>query len=299
LTFVASYQAIAAARAVPISCDVTEDTATLDLTDAESRISERTKAVMPVHYASYPAQLGEVYAFARSNGLRVIEDAAHAFGCRHDGRMIGSTGDVVCFSFDGIKNITSGEGGCVVSADDTMMSRVRDARLLGVEKDSAQRFAGSRSWDFDVTRTGYRYHMSNLFAAIGRVQLRRLPTEFAPRRIELAGRYREQLHDVPGIKLLKTDLGNVVPHIQPIRVTGDRRERVREALEAAGIQTGIHYKPNHLLSLFGAGGDSLPVSERLYGELLSLPLHPGLTDEEVDLTCKIIRTTLAEEDRAP
>ncbi len=114
LTFVASFQAISAAGAVPVACEVYPETVTLDLEDAARRITPRTRAVMPVHYASNPGDLEAVYGFARRHGLRVIEDAAHAFGCTYQGRKIGSFGDLVCFSFDGLKNITSGEGGVVV-----------------------------------------------------------------------------------------------------------------------------------------------------------------------------------------
>jgi dTDP-4-amino-4,6-dideoxygalactose transaminase len=288
LTFVATFQGISAAGAVPVACDVRLETATLDLNDAARRLTANTKAIMPVHYASYPADYDAVCAFAASHGLRVIEDAAHAFGCTFGGRKIGSFGDVACFSFDGIKNITSGEGGLVVSRDERVMERVRDARLLGVTRDTEKRYRGERSWEFDVEARGYRFHMSNLFAAIGRVQLRRFAGEFAPIRVDLARRYRSALAGVPGIALFDTDLGAVVPHIQPIRVLGGRRDRVREQLREAGIETGIHYKPNHLLTYFGGGTVSLPCAERLYSELLSLPLHPGLTADDVTRVSTIV-----------
>ncbi|MDP9047158.1 MAG: aminotransferase class I/II-fold pyridoxal phosphate-dependent enzyme, partial [Bacteroidota bacterium] len=117
LTFLSSFQAISAARAVPVSCDVYEDTLTIDLEDAAKKITKNTRAIMPVHYASNPAKIDALYSFAARYNLRVIEDAAHAFGCSYQSRKIGSFGDVVCFSFDGIKNITSGEGGAIVTAD--------------------------------------------------------------------------------------------------------------------------------------------------------------------------------------
>lgn len=293
LTFVATFQAIVAAGARPVACEVRPDTVSIDLADAARRCTGRTRAIMPVHYASNPGDLDSVYAFARERNLRVIEDAAHAFGCSYKGRKIGSAADLACFSFDGIKNITSGEGGAVVTSDPEAAARIRDARLLGVEKDSEKRYAGQRSWDFDVSRRGYRCHMSNIFAAIGRVQLARLDHEFAPARIALARRYRNALSDVPGVVLFHTDLGAVVPHIQPVRILNGRRDAVRNALERAGIQTGIHYKPNHLLTLFGGGRPRLPVTEQLYEEILSLPLHPGVTLDEVDGACGIVRSVAA------
>ncbi|MDO5484528.1 MAG: DegT/DnrJ/EryC1/StrS family aminotransferase, partial [Desulfovibrionaceae bacterium] len=199
--------------------------------------------------------------------------------------------DLVCFSFDGIKNITSGEGGCVVSFDAGDARLMADARLLSVQNDSRQRFAGGRSWEPEVVRQGWRYHMSNIMAAIGRVQLTRLDEEFIPARRSLAALYAERLAGIPHLALLESDPQDfIVPHILPVRILGGRKEAVREALAAQGIPTGIHYKPNHLLRFFGNGTPSLPVTEQLYSELLTLPLHPGLSAQEVEGVC----TALAE-----
>ncbi len=288
LTFVSSFQAISAARAKPVPCEVHPETITINLRDAENRITKKTRAIMPVHYASNPENLDKVYEFARKYKLRVIEDAAHAFGCTFKKKKIGSFGDIICFSFDGIKNITSGEGGAVVTQNTETAQRIRDSRLLGIEKDTEKRFLGERSWDFNVVEQGYRYHMSNLFATIGRVQLSRLNNEFAPKRIKLAKLYRKQLENVVGLQFLNTNLGPVVPHIQPVRVLEGKRNNLRLTLESQGIQTGIHYKPNHLLTFYNTGGMQLPVSERLYEELLSLPLHPGLSSNDVKKVCQTV-----------
>jgi dTDP-4-amino-4,6-dideoxygalactose transaminase len=245
---------------------------------------------MPVHYASNPAGLDATYDFARKHALRVIEDAAHAFGCRHKGRRIGSFGDVICFSFAGIKNITCGEGGCIVTADPEAAGRCRDARLLAVQNDSQARYSGARSWDFDVIDQGYRYHMSNIMAAIGRVQLGRLENEFGPQRVRLAALYREGLADLPGLAFLNREPEDaIIPHIMPVRVLHGRRDAVKAALAGAGIPTGMHYKPNHLLSRYGGGETSLPVTERLYNELMTLPLHPGLGEAGVEQICAVLR----------
>lgn len=293
LTFVASFQAVSGAGCVPVACEVREDTATIDLEDAEKRLTERTAAIMPVHYASNPWQVEAVYDFARRHGLRVIEDAAHAFGCRRDGRKIGSAGDMVCFSFDGIKNITSGEGGCIVAFDPEAARLCSDARLLSVENDAEKRFSGTRSWDFDVKRQGWRYHMSNIMAAIGRVQLSRLDGEFAPARRVLGALYRQLLSDVPGLALLRIDpADDIVPHIFEVRVLHGRKDAVKAALAEAGVPTGVHYKPNHLLTFYGGGRVSLPVTERLYGELVTLPLHPGISPDDVRRICATLRETL-------
>jgi dTDP-4-amino-4,6-dideoxygalactose transaminase len=293
LTFVATFQAISAAAAVPVACEVVPATITLDLEDVHKRLTSRSKVLMPVHYASNPGELAAMYDFARGHGLRVIEDAAHAFGCRYNGKKIGASGDIVCFSFDGIKNITSGEGGAIVTGDPAVAQRVRDARLLGVERDTDKRFSGQRSWEFDVHEQGYRYHLSNVLAAIGRVQLRRFPGELAPARVNRALQYRQRLGDVSALRFLDADLGEVIPHIQPVRVLNGQRNALREFLGTRGIETGIHYQPNHLLSLFGGGRVSLPVTEQLYGELFSLPLHPLLDETEVMWICDQIKAFLS------
>ena len=282
LTYVASFQAITAAGLKPVPCEISPPTCTIDLRDAEERLTARTKAIMPVHYASRVGDLDKIYEFAEKHSLRVIEDAAHAFGTLYKGKLVGSFGDVSCFSFDGIKNITSGEGGAVVTADRKVADFVKDARLLGVKKDTDKRYAGDRSWEFDVTDQGYRYHMSNLFAAIGLVQLERFDKEFKPRRQELARDYTKALKDLKGIELFSDngdDYDEIVPHIFPVRVLGKRRDALREHLIKANIECGVHYYPNHLLTYYKDGGARLPVTERLYGELLSLPLHPDLTGE--------------------
>lgn len=293
LTFIASFQAISATGAVPVACEVYPETVTLDLKDAGQRITPRTKAVMPVHYASNPGDLEAIYEFAQRHDLRVIEDAAHAFGCTYQGRKIGSFGDLVCFSFDGLKNITCGEGGAVVTSDPKVIQSVQDARLLGVHRDTEKRYQGARSWEFDVQQQGYRYHLSNLFAAVGRVQLQRFEGEFKPRRIELAQKYRSALTGAPDLKFFQGDPGPIVPHIFPIRVVNGKRDGLRQFLQDRGIESGIHYKPNHLLSFYGGAKGLLPVTERLYEELLTLPLHPGLRDEDVDHTIAAVMEFLS------
>jgi dTDP-4-amino-4,6-dideoxygalactose transaminase len=281
LTFVSSFQAITAAGAVPVACDIDPQTLLLDLDDARKRLTRRTKAIMPVHYSGGVGDLKSVYEFAKKYKLRVIEDAAHAFGTTYKGKKIGSFGDIVCFSFDGIKNITSGEGGAVLTADRKVAEFVKDARLLGIKKDTEKRFKGQRSWEFDVTHQGFRYHMSNLMAAIGRVQLKGFP-KFVRKRQLLAMRYEKNLAGCPGLSLVPRDYRTVVPHIFPVRILRDRRTALRDFLGEQGIETGIHYFPNHRLKFFHKTGAILSQTQRIYGEILSLPLHPKITNEQQD-----------------
>ena len=293
LTYVSSFQAISASNAVPIPCEVNINTGNISVDDAKDRVTDKTKAIMPVHYASNPEGIENVYNFAKSNGLRVIEDAAHAFGCSHKGKKIGSFGDVVCFSFDGIKNITSGEGGCLVTSDSKIAEYVRDVRLLGVEKDTEKRFTRKRSWEFDVSHQGYRYHMSNLFAAIGRAQLKKLDLVFGPKRKKIARSYRDELAGVRDLLFFQTNLEEQIPHIQPVRIVRGKRNLVKEILKKNNVETGIHYKPNHLLSLYSNTiKNKLPVTEKLYSEILSLPLHPNLETKDIIKISNLIKEVL-------
>ena len=138
---------------------------------------------MPVHYTGGVSNLNEIYEIADELNLRVIEDAAHSFGSKYNSKRIGSFGDISCFSFDGIKNITSGEGGCIVSSDKNVIDKIKDLRLLGVEKDSENRYLGKRTWSFDVNKQGWRYHMSNIMASIGIQQLKKFKIFFKEKKI--------------------------------------------------------------------------------------------------------------------
>lgn len=293
LTYVASFQAISATGAKPVACDINPESCVLDWRDAEQRITSQTKAIMPVHYSGGVGDTEGIYALAGRHGLRVIEDAAHAFGTTYEGKRVGSFGDMACFSFDGIKNITSGEGGCVVTSDPAVLRKLQDARLLGVEKDTEQRYTGKRSWEFDVTAQGWRYHMSNIMAAIGLAQLKRFP-EMAATRQRLARQYDELLRNHPRIRPLPRDYDTVVPHIYVVRIVGmSDRKALQARLLEQGIQTGIHYQPNHVLSIYhDSAAFPLPMTDKVFPELLTLPLHPDVTVEDVELVCAQLKSLL-------
>jgi len=283
LTYIASFQAISATGAKPVACDISDETYLLDLVDAEKRLSSKTMAIMPVHYTGAVGNLNEVYKFAQNHNLRVIEDAAHAFGTIYNNKRIGSIGDIACFSFDGIKNITSGEGGCVVTDDQKILEKVKDARLLGVERDTGKRYSGERSWDFDVSNQGWRYHMSNLMAAIGLEQLKRFQV-FAEKRQKLAKKYDQLFYNVPNIKPIPRDYETVVPHIYVVSINKMKnRKEIQKFMKNKGIQVGFHYQPNHLLSLYTDNKKPpLPITDKMFPKLLSLPLHPELTEHDVE-----------------
>lgn len=274
-TFVATFQAIVAAGGRPRLCDVHPETGLIDLAHARKRLRSGVKVIMPVCYAGNTSDQDDVHAFAEAHGLRVVEDAAHAFGSRDRGRMAGSFGDLTCFSFDPIKNITSGEGGAVVTASGPTAERLRAMRSLGLETDG-KRFADDGP---DVVSKGWRFHMPDIAAAIGRVQLARFERELKPVRLALAKQYRQQLAGARSVSPLLTGDGTV-PHILPVRVRAERRVELRRQLAAAGYETRIHYRPGHHLSAF-ADSAGFPGAELLFTEVLSLPLHAGVTPEDV------------------
>lgn len=285
LTYVASFQAISGANAKAVSVDICEETLFIDLEDAKKRLTSKTKAIMPVHYASNAKDIQKVYDFAKEHNLRVIEDAAQAFGCENSMGKVGFSGDIICFSFDGIKNITSGEGGAVLSSDPIVIQRVKDARLLGVEKDTEKRFEGQRSWDFDVKHQGYRYHMSNIFAAIGREQLKKI-NFIKEKRQEIVNHYVNNLQVISNIEILDFDFDDIISHIFVIKTS--KRDELREYLLSKNIECGIHYKPNHLLTKYKSKYE-LPITQKVYEEILTLPCQLDLKKEEQDFVIKTIK----------
>lgn len=291
LTYVAGPQAVLAVGARPVFCEVEPGTACLDPGDAARRLTRRTRAIMPVHYAGFPCAMDELLALARGRGLAVVEDAAHAFGSSYRGRPIGSLGDLTCFSFDPVKNITCGEGGAVVTDDGELARRLRLARNLGVDRDSLARRHADRPWDYQAVCPGFRSHLSDLQAAIGLAQLDRLE-ERSERKRAIFRRYLAGLAGVPGLLPLVRGLDEAFPLLFVVRVTDGRRDALLARLAEEGIQGWVHYVPCHLQPAFRAFATPLPVTERLYGELLTLPSYPGLADEEVDRVIACVRELL-------
>ncbi len=291
LTYVATFQAIAATGATSIPCEVNHETLTIDIEDAEKKITTKTKVILPVHYGGGVGDLNKLYQFAKEYNLRVVEDAAHAFGTKYKNKFIGSFGDICCYSFDGIKNITSGEGGAILTKDKDVVEKIKDARLLGVQKDTDKRYAGKRSWEFDVEYQGWRFHMSNIMAAIGVEQFKKFPI-FKEKRQRLAKLYQENFLNFDGIIVLDHNYDNIVPHIFTIQVQAEKRDVLKEHLNSLGIQTGFHYFPNHLLTKFKTEGLNLPLTEEIHKTLVTLPLHPDLKGEDVILIINEIKNFL-------
>lgn len=293
LTYVAAFQAISATGAVPVAVDVMEQSMTMDPHDANRKITNRTRAIMPVYYGGGICGRQELRDLARSRNLRVIEDAAHAFGSIIDGSRVGSDGDITCFSFDPIKNLTAGEGGCVVSDDPDFVERLRDARLLGVMGDSKARNSEKRLYEFEVNSQGWRYHMSNINAAIGKAQFAKFD-DIAAIRQSLAQIYNECFAGVMGITVLPYEYSGIVPHIYVVRFKDTAtRDRIKSDLLAnMNVETALHWYPNHYLSKFRDVSGSLRVTEDVFSRMLTLPLHTKLTEKQVRIIASYIVSLL-------
>ena len=298
LTYVACFQAIKATGATPIACDISPNTLTIDIDDARQRLTSRTKAIMPVHYSGGVGNLDDIYKFAKQNNLRVIEDAAHAFGTEYKGKKVGSFGDIACFSFDGIKNITAGEGGCISTGDKEVLNKIKDARLLGIENDTEKRFASKRSWNFSVTNQGWRYHMNDIMAAIGIEQLKRIDYLINKRK-KLCFSYQKYLSSNNLVQMLSLDYNQIASHIFVVKLPSFvNRDNIKKSLLDKAIQTGIHYFPNHRLDYFSMNGiQSLDATDAIYPRLITLPLHPNLTLKDVKYICDCLIEELTKYDQ--
>ncbi len=287
LTFVAAANAVRQTGAEPAFCDIVGDgDLNLDPADLEAAITPRTRAICALHYAGFACAIDEVLAIAERHGLVVVEDAAHAVGSRHGGRACGTFGAIGCFSFFSNKNLPIGEGGMVVTDDDALAARLRLLRSHGMTTLTWDRHRGHAS-TYDVVEVGFNYRLDEIRAALASVQLRRLPAANA-RRAELAARYVTLLHEVDGVEIAfagRGDRADSAHHLAVALLPADvDRDDVREALTEGGIQTSVHYPPIHRFTAYaGASARPLPRTDDVASRLLTLPLYPGLTDEDVDL----------------
>jgi dTDP-4-amino-4,6-dideoxygalactose transaminase len=292
-TFVATAQAVSATGARPVFCDIGGGDLNIDVEDARGRVSPRTKAIIPVHYRGIPCDMDGIEELAAAHDLHVIEDAAHAFGSSYHGKRIGSFGEMACFSFDPIKNITCGEGGAVVFRDSGLLERFQQKRILGIDKDTWSRYRNERSWFYDVVTQGYRYHMSNISAAVGLVQIGRFGA-MNRRKIEVARRYDEAFGDLDGVEILENGgYENIGLFAYMLRVRS-RRNELMDYLAARGVGSGVHYIPSHLFSFYREEGLVLPVTEQVYREILSLPLFPDITDGQVEQVIRVVTSGVRE-----
>ncbi|MGD0083362.1 MAG: DegT/DnrJ/EryC1/StrS family aminotransferase [Acidimicrobiales bacterium] len=280
--YVADHQAIRMCGGEPVMADIRDDDLGLDVRSAERMMSDRTRAVLPLHFAGVPARIDEIYRFADANGLRVVEDACHAFGTRSDGRLIGSFGDLTCFSFDPVKIVTSLDGGCVIVPDAESEEQLRLYRFLGVDKETHLRYHNARAWEYDVVSDGFRYHLNSVSAAVGLSQIARID-EFIESRQSVCTTYSRAFSALPWCRPAAKSFADVSPFIYSLRVLDGHRPAFIDHMAAHGIATGIHFIPVHRHSHFqGCPSDALPITERVCDEVVTLPLHSLMPSNTVE-----------------
>jgi dTDP-4-amino-4,6-dideoxygalactose transaminase len=218
---------------------------------------------------------------AEKYDLRVIEDAMHAFGTTIDGEKIGSYGDITCFSFDPVKIITSIDGGCVVVNTKEEAQRLQKLRLLGVDKDTTERYKNKRSWDYDVISEGYRYHLTNIMASVGISQIKKINT-FITNRQKICQEYNQAFKEIKGLKIPQTDFTNISPFIYSLRILNDQRDDLIKHLDMLEIDVGIHFIPVHKHKYFSNSRfGNMEITEQVVKEVLTLPLHSNMKINQI------------------
>jgi dTDP-4-amino-4,6-dideoxygalactose transaminase len=292
MTFTATAEVIRYLSADPVFCDVDYSTKLVTpsiLKDALLR-NPGIKAVMIVHFGGQAADMDAILPICRACGARVIEDAAHAFPSRRNGKWVGTFGDITCFSFYANKTITTGEGGMLVTDEETLFRRCKVMRLHGIDRDIWNRFSGPDStWEYDVVAPGYKYNMADLNAAVGLAQLERAEIMRRERQ-RCAMQYFELLRDCPHLDLpgLEVAMEDHSWHLFPVVLRSSAsisRNRMIELLSEHGIGTSVHYKPLHRMSYYreryGLQPEAFPNSERIWQGTFTLPIYPSLKKDEV------------------
>jgi len=243
-----------------------------------------------------PCEYEPVYELAGRRQLRVIEDVAHAIGTRIGTGPIGRQGDFACYSFDAIKTVTCIDGGAIVCPSQEDASRLFPLRLLGMTQSNTRLYQNSRAYSFDVFGPGYRYHLANLHAAIGLSQLRLLPT-FIGNRQKYCRLYSHLLSRCPHVLTPRSDFIDVSPFIYVVRVTGGHRERLRAHLAGEQIESGIHWIPGNQFTWLRdcRGADHVPVTDRIAGEMLTLPLWSFMDEAIIERVCESTRRFLQDQ----
>ncbi len=288
LTFCATANVIVHLGATPIFADVSAD-CNVDPDEIRRRITPRTKAIVPVHYAGQPCNMDRILECTREHKVYVVEDAAHAIGAKYHGQMIGSFSDATAFSFYAIKNMTTAEGGMVTTNNDALAEKMRLLSLHGISKDAWKRYGSEGSWYYEVVYPGYKYNMTDIQAALGIRQLAKLE-HFLDVRQRYVAMYNDAFRDVPEIHTPETK-GDVrhAWHLYTIQIDTERltidRNKFIEALHAEHIGTSVHFIPIHLhpyySERFGFKRGDYPNAERIYDRIISLPLYPKMSEEDI------------------
>jgi dTDP-4-amino-4,6-dideoxygalactose transaminase len=301
-TFTATAEVVRYLGADVVLVDIDPATLCIDVAAVEAAITPRTKAVVPVHYAGLAADMQALLALAQRHGLKVVEDAAHALPCTSRGQLVGTlASDATVFSFYANKTITTGEGGMIVTRHAELARRMKVMRLHGMSRDAFDRFTATvPSWYYEIVAPGFKYNLTDIAAAIGIHQLKRL-RGFQTRRVELAAALGEGLAGLP-LQLPPQALAGDMHawHLYVVRLTDDApvsRDRLIELLYAAGIGCSVHYIPLHLQPYwrdrYGLVPERFPHSQRAYERMLSLPLYTRMGDADVKRVCDAVRTILS------
>ena len=303
MTFVATLNTIVHCGAVPVLVDIDAATLNIRVEEIAAKITPKTRAIVPVHYVGQPVDLDPILELADSRGIAVLEDAAHAVGTEYKGRKIGSFPTTSVFSFHPNKNMTTGEGGMVVTDDEEVFEKASLLKFHGMDREAWKRFAKSGSPRYDVAVPGYKYNMMDIQAALGLHQLPRLEG-FLRERARLAARYEEKLAGTKGLILPQR-----VPypsrhawHLYTPLVDVDRltisRDRFMEELKKRNIGTGLHYTAAHEFSYyadrFGWKPEDFPEAHFVSERIVSLPFFPGLSDEDQDEVVEAVGAVLRE-----
>lgn len=304
LTFCATVSVIVHVGATPVLADVLPD-GNIDPASIEERITPRTKAIIPVHLAGAPCEMDAIWKLAKKHHLFVIEDAAHAAGTEYRGRKIGSSespSDAVCFSFYATKNLTTGEGGMITVNAKELADRVRMLTLHGINKDAWNRYREDGSWYYEVLECGFKYNLSDLQSAVGIHQLRKLEN-FTERRARYAEMYNEAFRGMGEIEVPEADIhGRHAWHLYALRLNLDElsidRARFIAELRRKNIGASVHFIPVQLHPFFKKWADlpenQCPRSLELYPRLVSLPLYPAMTEEEVKYVAQSVRKIIQD-----
>jgi dTDP-4-amino-4,6-dideoxygalactose transaminase len=287
---IADFQAILATGASIVFCDIDDKSLCIDLDKAESLITKKTKAMIVMDYDCVLCDHDRINKLAQKYNIRIIHDAAHAFGSKYRGKLIGSFSDICMFSFDPVKTITCIDGGALVVRNKREVELLHEMRLVGMGQPAAVMYQNQRAWTYDVNHLGFRYHMANLHAAIGSAQLAKIQSISRSRR-EVCQYYNEQFTGVPEIKTPLTDFNDITPFLYYIRVPEDKRDALRAHMLEKGVDTGIHWQPGHWFTLFKdcRKGD-LSVTDKVGKEILSLPLHSEMNSENIDRVVRGVKS---------
>ena len=292
MTFVSTNHAILYAGGHPVFCDVEADTLNIDARQLEARITPQTRAIVVVHYGGHACDMDPVLELAAKHDLVIIEDAAQACGGSYKGRKLGTLGDIGCFSFESKKNLSTGDGGMLVTNDSAIAERVRKLKWMGISRGTWERFSTGqtgRSWEYDVEEVGFKYQMNDIAAALGLVQLEKLDRANQLRR-GLVQRYEEAFAEVEGVQpLAQRDYAENACYHMVVQL--DERDALCDFLEGRNIQSGVHFYPNHFLPVYQLYRNApLPIVERVWQRILTLPLYPQMTAAEQDRVIDGVRS---------